>query len=205
MAEVARERREAGRRRMRWRLRGAWLWPAFLVLTLLETCLLHWLPIAGEGAGFIPALLLAGCLNVGAIAVIGGIGGILLRRRRRDLPKVVADNYAGMVGLGVVGAAFLVAGLVHRPELRADHEAFAQQSLAVRLWVEANGDAFARAHVDGADSVLVDRNLYRTCVPGPTPRRWLCLVVDTSQRPPHVTRDRSRESNASQNPRGVFR
>jgi len=205
MAGVARERREAGRRRMRWRLRGAWLWPAFVVLTALEVGLLHWLPIAGDGAGFIAALLLAGCLNVGAIAVIGGIGGILLRRRRRDLPKVVADNYAGMVGLGVVGAVLLVAGLVHRPELQADHEAFAQQSLAVRLWVEANGDDFARAHVDAADSVLVDRDLYRTCVPGPTPRRLQCLIVDTSQRPPHVRRDRSRESNASQHPRGVFR
>lgn len=205
MAEVARERREAGRRRMRWRLRGAWLWPAFIVLTVLEMGLLHWLPIAGEGAGFFPALLLAGVLNVAAIAIIGGIGGIVLRRRRRDLPKVVADNYAGMVGLGVVAGAFLVAGLVHRPELQADHEAFAQQSLAVRLWVEANGDDFSRAHVDAADSVLVDRDLYRTCVPGPTPRRFLCLVVDTSHRPPRVRRDRSRESNASQNPRGVFR
>jgi hypothetical protein len=205
MAEVARERRQAGRRRLRWRLRGAWLWPAFVAVTLLEVGLLRWLPIAGEGSGFVAALLLAGCLNVGAIAVLGGLGGVVLRRVRRDLPKVVADDYAGLAALGVVGAAFLVAGLVHRPELDADHEAFAQQSLAVRLWVEANGDDFARAHVNSADSVLVDRDLYRTCVPGPTPQRWLCLIVDTSLQPPRVRRDRSRESNASQNPRGVFR
>ena len=205
MAEVARERRQAVRRRLRWRLRGAWLWPAFVLVTLLEVGLLHWLPIAGERSGFVPALLLAGCLNVGAIAVLGGLGGVALRRVRRDLPKVVADDYAGLAALGVVGAAFLVAGLVHRPELDADHEAFAQQSLAVRLWIEANGDDFARAHVDAADSVRVDTDLYRTCVPEPDPKRWLCLIVDTSRRPPTVRRDRSRESNASQNPRGVFR
>ena len=39
---------------------GAWLWPAFVVVTLLEMGLLHWLPIAGEGSGWIAALLLAG-------------------------------------------------------------------------------------------------------------------------------------------------
>ena len=190
---------------MRWRLRGAWLWPAFVVVTLVEMCLLHWLPVAGDGAGFVGALLLAGCLNVIAIATLGGIAGILLRRARPDLPKVVADDYGGLVALAVVGAAFLVAGLVHRPELIADREAFARQSLAVRLWVQANADDFARAHVDTADSVLIDRDLYRTCVPGPDPKRWLCLIVDTSQDPPRVRRDSSRESNAEHNPRGAFR
>lgn len=191
--------------RMRWRLRGAWLWPAFVVVTLVEMFLLHWLPVAGDGTGFVGALLLAGCLNVIAIATLGGLGGLLLRRMRGDLPKVVADDYAGLAALGVVGAAFLVAGLVHRPELAADREAFARQSMAVRLWVQANADDFTRAHVDSADSVLVDRDLYRTCVPGRTPRRWLCLIVDTSQDPPRVRRDSSRESNAEQNPRGAFR
>lgn len=194
-------------RRLRWRLSGAWLWPSFVVVTLLEMALLHWLPIQGDGSGWIPSLLLAGSLNVVAVALLGKLGGALLRRRRRDLPKVVADDYAGLAALGVVAAAFLAAGLVHRPERAADNEAFARQSLAVRLWVQAHGDDFARAHVDAADTVQVDRDLYRTCVPGPDPERrsWLCLVVDTSHQPPRVRRDRSRESNASQYPRGGFR
>jgi hypothetical protein len=205
MEEAARERRQEGLRRMRWRLRGAWLWPAFVVLTVLEMGLLHWLPIAGAGSRWIAALLLAGCLNVIAIAVGGGLGGVALRRVRGDLPKVVADDYAGLAALGAVAAVFLMAGLVHRPDLQADRKAFALQSMAVRLWVEAHGDAFTRVHVDGADSVLIDRDLYRTCIPGPDPKRWLCLVVDTSRRPPQVRRDASRESNASQSPRGGFR
>ena len=108
-------------RRLRWRLSGAWLWPAFVVVTLLEMALLHWLPIAGDGSGWIASLLLAGSLNVVAIAVLGGLGGVGLRRRRPDLPKVVADDYAGLAALAVVGLAFLVAGLVHRPELAAEH------------------------------------------------------------------------------------
>jgi hypothetical protein len=192
-------------RRLRWRMSGAWLWPTFVVATLLEMCLLRWLPIAGKGSGWIAALLLAGTLNLIAVVLIGGIGGVLLRRRRGDLPKVVADDYAGLAALAFVGLAFLLAGIVHRPELQAERDAFRAQSLATRLWVQANADDFARAHVEAADSVLVDTNLYRTCVPELDPKRWLCLVIDTSQRPPRVRRDRSRESNASQNPRGVFR
>jgi hypothetical protein len=205
MDELADGSPGASLRRLRWRLSGAWLWPAFVVVTLLEMAMLHWLPIAGEGSRWIAALLLAGSLNVLAIAVLGGLGGVLLRRRRRDLPKVVADDFAGLAALAVVGLAFLVAGLVHRPELAAENEAFARQSMAARLWVDAYGNDFARAHVGGADTVQVDRDLYRTCVPQPDPKRWLCLVIDTSQRPPRVKRDTSRESNASQNPRGVFR
>lgn len=205
MAEAARARREQGMRRMRWRLRGAWLWPAFVVATLLEMLLLRWLPIAGDGSGFFAGLLLAGWMNLIAVVVLGGIGGRILRRVRGDLPKVVADDYAGLGALAVVAGAFVVAGLVHRPELAADRAAFARQSQAVRLWVEANGGDFARAHVDSADSVMVDDDLYRTCVPEPEPKGWLCLIVDTSHSPPRITRDPSRESNASQNPRGGFR
>ncbi len=190
---------------MRWRLRGAWLWPAFAVATVAEIGLLRWLPIAGEGSGLVAGLLLAGCLNVIAIAVLGGIGGVVLRRTRGDLPKVVADNYAGLGALAVVGGALLVAGLVHRPELAADRAAFGEQSQAVRLWVQANADDFSRAHVDSADSVMIDTDLYRTCVPGADVKRWLCLIVDTSRSPPRVKRDPSRESNASQNPRGAYR
>ncbi len=192
-------------RRLRWRLSGAWLWPAFVAVTLLETALLHWLPIAGDGSGWVASLLLAGSLNVIAIAVLGGLGGVWVRRRRPDLPKVVADDHAGLAALACVGLAFLVAGLVHRPQLAAEHRAFAEQSLAVRRWVDANANDFARAHVDGADTVQVDRDLFRTCVPQRDPKRWLCLIVDTSREPPRVKRDTSRESNASQNPRGVFR
>ncbi len=205
MVEMARGPRRESLRRLRWRLSGAWLWPTFVVVTLLEMGLLHWLPIAGEGSGWIAALLLAGCLNLIAVVLIGGLGAIVLRRLRPALPKVIADDRAGLVALAGVGLAFLVAGLVHRPELADDRAAFAQQSLAVRLWVDAHGNDFARAHVDGADTVPVDRDLYRTCVPQIDPKRWLCLIVDTSQDPPRVKRDTSRESNASQNPRGVFR
>jgi hypothetical protein len=192
-------------KRLRWRLRGAWLWPTFAVATVLEMVLLHVLPVQGQATGWVAALLVAGCLNVIAVALVGGIGGIVLRRRRGDMPRVVADNYAGTAVLGIVAAGLLVAGLLHRPMVVDRRAAFGAQSLAVRRWVAAHGDAFARAHVARADSIVLDENLFRTCVPGRDPKRWLCLVVDTAQSPPAVKRDVSREPNARFSPRGGFR
>lgn len=191
--------------RLRWRLRGAWLWPTFVVATVLEMGLLHWLPVQGDATGWVAALLVAGSLNIIAVALVGGIGGIVLRRRRGDMPRVVADNYAGTAVLGLVAVALLVAGLLHRPMVADRRAAFAAQSLAVRLWVAAHGDAFSRAHVAHADSLLIEGNLFRTCVPSRDPKRWLCLVVDTGRSPPVVTRDLSSEPNALYNARGGFR
>ena len=203
-ADGGREPR-TGLRRVRWRLRGALLWPTFVVVTLLEVPLLHWLPLAGDGTGLLAALLLAGCLNVIAVALIGGLGGAALRRRRPDLPRVVADDRAGVAALALVAAAFVAVGLAHRPEVADEREAFAEQSFAVRRWVEANGDSFTRGHVDGATTLRVDADLYRTCLPGRDPRRWLCLIVDTSVSPPSVRRDPNRESNASWSAQGAYR
>ena len=190
--------------RLRWRLRGAWLWPLFVVLTLLEMLLLHWMPLAGKGTGFIAALLLAGSLNIIGVALAGGIGGHVLRRLRPELPKVVADNYAGTAVLALIAAAFVTVGLVHRPEILDQRAAFAEQSRAARLWVRAYGDPFAVGHVDAAETLQIEQHLWRTCVPGPDPKRWLCVIVDTSRRPATVRRDPNRESNTSWNPRGGF-
>lgn len=190
---------------MRWRLRGAQLWPAFAIVTVFEMPLLHWLPLAGERTGLLPALLLAGCLNIIAVALVGGLGGVLLRRRRRDLPKVVADNYAGTAALGAVALVFVAVGLAHRPEIADERARFDEQSLAVRSWVDVHGDAVTRAHVNAATTVRIDTGVYRTCVPGGDPRRWLCLIVETSVSPPRITQDPNRESNASWSPRGSFR
>jgi hypothetical protein len=190
---------------MRWRLRGAWLWPTFLVATLVEAFLVHWLPVQGDATRWISALLVAGCLNLIAIVVLGGPGGVVLRRRRSDLPKVVADDYAGTAALGFVAVALVVAGLVHHPVVSERRAAFDEQLLAVHRWVTQHGDDYANAHVSLAGTVVVDTDLFRTCVPGRDPKRWLCLIVDTSQSPPVVKRDPNREPNAQFSPRGGFR
>ena len=47
-------------RRLRWRLRGARLWPTFAVLTVLDGLLLHHNPIAGDSTSVLAGVLLAG-------------------------------------------------------------------------------------------------------------------------------------------------
>lgn len=194
-----RDERSDGLRRLRWRLRGAWLWPAFVVATLAEMALLHWLPVQGDATRWISGLLVAGCLNLIAVVVLGGPGAVLLRRRRPDMPKVVASDYAGRAALVVVAVGLVAAGVAHRPGILDRRAAFDRQLLAVHRWVTQNGDAYANAHLSQADTVVVGEGLFRTCVPGPDPKRSLCLVVDTSTSPPAVRRDVNREPNASFN------
>lgn len=201
MTDADQDGASGGLRRLRWRLRGAWLWPTFVAATFAEMALLHWLPVQGDSTRWISGLLVAGCLNLIAVVVLGGPGGMLLRRRRTDLPTVVASDYAGTVALAIVALGLVAAGLAHRPVVADRRAAFDEQLLAVHRWVTQNGDAFANAHLSRADTVVVDEELFRTCVPARDPKRWLCLIVDTSASPPVVKRDPNRQSNA----RGGFR
>src|SRR4051812_11035160 len=98
--------------RLRWRMRGAWQWPAFIALTVAEAVLLDVLPVWGDGVGgFVPGLLLAGSLNLVVVALVAPLVGMALRRRRRDLPRTIASDYAGTVLLGLLFAGLVAGGL----------------------------------------------------------------------------------------------
>lgn len=185
-------------RRLRWRLRGAWLGPTFAILTIADTILIRVLPLAGEGkTEWIAAFLLAGSINLIVVAALGQLGGWFLRRRRPDLPKIVADNYAGTALLFVVTAAFLGFGLAHRPAADYEADAVERASSAGRAYLMRNAPAEFRAGVASADLYRIDRDIYRVCAPGDDPRTSWCVIVTTNADPPGIRRDRSREPNAS--------
>ena len=50
----------------------------------------------------------------------------------------------------------------------------------------------------------LEEDLYRACVPGPDPKRWLCLFVNTEQRPAGVALDHDRAPNAAYRRHGGF-
>ena len=185
------------RSRLRWRWRGALQWPLFAVLTVGDALLLGELPIAGDGGThFIPALLLAFFFNLLAVAIVAPLVSLRLRRRRRDLPKVVADDYAGAALLVVVTVGFVVGGLIHHPRMEdAEHDLVAQQA-AARRYVATQAPAEFRARVAESDTLKLGDDYFRTCVPGPDPNRWFCVFVNTDEMPPGVTVDTSRVSNA---------
>ena len=56
--------------RLRWRLRGATMWPAFVVAVLIDTVLLRVLPVAGDTAPDVfAAVLLAFFFPLVVVAV----------------------------------------------------------------------------------------------------------------------------------------
>ena len=182
--------------RMRWRMRGAWLWPAFVALTLAEGVALELLPVAGDGpGGVVPGVLLAGFANLIAVAVIAPLVGARLRRRRPDLPRVIADNYAGTALLCAGALALLAAGLAHRPQVAAEQADRGAMVGALHDYVVAQAPAY-RDGIAAAEAVRLEEDFYRACVPGPDPKRWLCLFVSTDQRPAGVTVDPDRSPNA---------
>lgn len=184
-------------RRMRWRMRGAWQWPAFIVLTIVDGLLIHALPLAGDGTSVVAGVLLAGFFNLFAVAVLAPIAGLVLRRRRRDLPRIVASDYAGTALLLCVTAVLLAFGLAHRPSIQAGERAMAAQADAVRGYVLSQAARPYRLGLADANTWRIEDDLFRTCVPAHGSTRWLCLMVDTSQRPPGVTLDEDHVPNQS--------
>ncbi len=63
-------------RRLRWRLRGAWQWPAFVALTAVDAVLIARLPFQGEGADVIGAALVATFFNLLAVALVAPFLGL---------------------------------------------------------------------------------------------------------------------------------
>ena len=186
------------RSRLRWRLRGAMLWPAFGVALVVDAVLLHVLPIAGEGhPGPVASLLLSAFFNLVAVAVGAPLAGRMLRRRRPEMPRVVADDQAGTALLALVTAGLVVLGLVHRPALQDEDRDRLAQSEAVRAYVAHRASAEYRANIDRADTWRQGPDLWRTCVPGREPQRALCLFVTTDQSPPGITVDPDQRPNAT--------
>jgi hypothetical protein len=181
-------------RRLRWRLRGAWQWPAFVVLTIVDAFLVARLPFQGEGTDAIGAFLVAGFFNLLAVALLAPAFGWLLRRRRRDLPFMIARDYAGTALLFLITFGILAGGLTHRSAVlqeRADQRAvFA----AVHDYVVQSAPAFVTG-LGTLDNLKLETDHYRACVLGPE-KLPLCLIVNTDQSPAGVTRDPSREPNS---------
>jgi hypothetical protein len=186
-------------RRLRWRLRGAWLWPAFVVLTVVDGVVLARLPFYGEGpGGVVPGVLLAGFLNLFVIAVVAPLAGRVLRRARPDLPRFIARDYAGTALLAAIAALLVAGGLLHRPAVVGEQEDERAMVASVHDYVLTQAPEY-RAGLAEIDAIRIVPDEYRACVPGDDPSRWLCLIVSTDQRPPGITVD------ADQAPNSVYR
>jgi hypothetical protein len=190
--------------RLRWRLRGAWMWPTYFALTAVDAVLLSELPpYDGTPPGIVGAVLLAGFANLLLLAVPAPLAGLALRRLRPDLPRAIARDYAGAGLVAALTAVLLGAGIAHRSSVAAEQEDREAVAGAVRGYVDAHAGEW-RAGLAGIDALRMKEDLYRACVPGPDARRWLCLIVETDRRPPAVQRDDSMEPNSALRTVGGF-
>jgi hypothetical protein len=191
-------------RRLRWRLRGAWQWPLFTALTLVDGIALVLLPpYDGAPENVFPAVLLAGFVNLVAVAVGAPALGALLRRRRPDLPREVATNYAGAIVVVAISAVLLAGGLAHRSAAQAEQGREQAVAAAMHRFVSERAPQY-RGSLGSIDLIRLDADYYRACIPGDDARHWFCLFVSTDQHPPGVTRDTEEVSNSSYRPYGGF-
>ncbi|HEV7773956.1 MAG TPA: hypothetical protein VGO48_11790 [Conexibacter sp.] len=165
--------------RLRWRLRGAWLAPLLVLLTLADALLIHWRPLAGDGpTGFFAALLLASFLNLVAIAALAPFLAMAWRRLRPELPVVVARDRAGVVFVLLVTAGLIVGGALHHRTVVRNAAAAADAHARAVAWIGTYAPAPYRRHLALADTVaVVPGSLYRTCAHDPASGRAWCVVA----------------------------
>jgi hypothetical protein len=183
--------------RLRWRLRGAWMWPAFGALTVLDAILLHLLPFQGDKADLVPSVLVAALFNLVAVAVVAPLVGWLVRRRRPDLPRMIATDYAGAGILVIVCLTLLVGGLVHHATVARDQSRLRTATLVGEAYIGHNAPPPFRDTALASTTVTVEHGrLYRTCASDLDGRRAWCVFVRTDGSTPRV-RFAGNEPNSS--------
>jgi hypothetical protein len=165
--------------RLRWRLRGAWLWPAFVALTIADAVVGHMLPPAGDGQSVVSAALVALVLNLIAVILLSRPLGAVLRRSRGDLPGIVARDYAGTTVIVVIALALLTAGLLHRSTLQAQRSTMDDAIKRAQAYIGDRAPAQFRRNLQFVDTFVIQQgSIYRTCVPSDDRKRTYCVIVN---------------------------
>src|SRR5829696_5352297 len=162
--------------RLRWRLRGGTMWPAFAVVTFAEGLLLHYLPPLTSGVEIVPGVIIASFVN---LFLVGAVAPWLARRLEArhaaggSPPRAASSTNGGgtarpstapyevlldRVGTGILVASALAlpaAGLGSRPLIVAETEATELNARTVRDYVMRHGSSERRANVDAADTIRI--------------------------------------------------
>ena len=167
-------------RRLRWRRRGAWMWPVFGAVTCADALIGTQLPPSGESETLVAAGLAGLVLNVLGVILLSAPIGALLRRRRPDLPRVVARDYAGTTVVLLVALALLAAGLIHRQRIESDQRAMNDAVVRAQAYIGMHAPTDFRRQVVFMNVFAIQPgNLFRACVPSIRDSRTYCVIVDT--------------------------
>lgn len=170
-------------RRLRWRRRGAWLWPVFVAATVADGVIGNRLPLSGDGEALVGAGLVGLALNVLAVLLLSRPLGALVRRVRPDLPTIVARDYGGTSAVLAVSMLLCTGGLIHHAAIVHDQNAMADAIARAQAFIGDRAPAEFRRNLQFVNTFTIQPGrLYRACVPGAVDRRTYCVIVDT-QRP----------------------
>jgi hypothetical protein len=164
--------------RARWRWRGAWMWPAFVVMAIADGVIGHALPINPPSQSVIAGIVVGLVLNLICIVVLSAPVGALLRRLRPDLPVMIARNYAGTACVLLVTLGFVGIGLAKRSTI--EHDSAAMRDAVVRAagYIGDHAPAQFAARAGKTDTLVIQEgSIYRVCVWNAAHTRDYCVVV----------------------------
>ena len=190
-------------RRLRWRLRGALMWPAFALLTVGDGLLLHYLPPNPAGVRIIPGLIIASFANLFLIGVVAPFIARRLVQRERQAhryegrdplpPEVVLDRSATVL-LVVAAIGLAAAGLGNRPVIVSETKATEENAKLVEQYVSAHGSAEVKANLQTANTKRLAEGYFRTCINLNDRSRAYCMFVNTKTK--KVVKDGDSRPNA---------
>jgi hypothetical protein len=174
--------------RLRWRLRGAWLWPSFVVLVLADGAIESWRPVLGDHGSPLSGLLQGWILSLVGVALFSPSLGWALRRARSDMPKVVARDYAGAAVCLLITCVLLLAGVVHHHVAVADQNALDNASATAEAYIGEHAPQRFLADFHHLDTYEVQPpQIYRVCAraaarPGVgSGLIWYCVIVNLTK------------------------
>ena len=174
--------------------------------TLLDGVLLERLPFYDRGTGsFVGGLLLAGFVNLIAVAVLAPLAGLAAAPPAPRPAAVRGHRLRGHgAARGDLRSSCWSAGSCTGPAVAAEREDVAAAAAATHDYVVQPGAAPTRAARGHGRAPGRGRPL-PLVRPGPDPDRWLCLFVNTTQRPAGVTADSDQTPNSQYRVHGGFR
>ncbi len=165
--------------RARWRIRGAWMWPAFVVLGVVDGIVGHAQPVAGDGESVLGGIVVGLVLNLIGVVVLAWPVGMLLRAGRRDLPPAIARNYGGTGCLLLVTAGFALLGALHHSTVVTQRATMLDAIERAAAYIGVHAPPAFRANASHTDTFVIQAgSVYRTCVPNGAGTRTYCVVVN---------------------------
>ena len=185
---------------MRWRLRGAWQWPAYALLTVLDAVILHELPPGSEGVDFVPGLIVASFGNLFLMGVVAPWLGKRLAQREQahegnGIPlsvrtEVFKDRSAAAL-LVIATLGLLITGVANRPLKVNETERLERNADLFSDFVRQEAPDEIVRNIETANTIRIEEGFFRTCVNYDDRTRVWCAFIDVDAKPPLVRKDPS--------------